>query len=115
MSAQSAAAAQIDPRESRAMERDILTRVTSALEESHQKGDTAGINKAASDIQLLWSIFVRDLQSDQNQLPAELRKQLVEIGQTVIREISENLNKNLDVDFILSINRSIIEGLAEQG
>ncbi len=108
-----ATAAQPNARESRAMEREILTKVTGALEAAAAKGDQSALAKAASDNQLLWSVFIRDLQSDQNHLPPELRKQLIEIGQTVIREISENINKTLDTDFLVSINRAIIDGLSE--
>lgn len=108
------AAATNNPAENRALERDILTRVTNALEAAARSGNRDALAKAASDNQLLWSVFVRDLQSDQNHLPQELRKQLVEIGQTVIREISENINKSLDAEFLISINRAIIDGLGEK-
>ena len=100
--------------ENRAMEREILSRVTDALKAAAKTGNPTALAKAASDNQLLWSVFVRDLQSEQNHLPQELRKQLVEIGQTVIRETSENINKGLDTEFLISINRAIIEGLKDQ-
>ncbi|HRJ13147.1 MAG TPA: flagellar biosynthesis regulator FlaF, partial [Alphaproteobacteria bacterium] len=92
MTSSATAAAMPNPAENRALERDILTRVTNALETAARSGNQDALAKAASDNQLLWSVFVRDLQSDQNHLPQELRKQLIEIGQTVIREISENIN-----------------------
>lgn len=113
-SSATAAAMPTNPAENRALERDILTRVTNALETAARSGNQDALAKAASDNQLLWSVFVRDLQSDQNHLPAELRKQLVEIGQTVIRETSENINKALDSEFLISINRAIIDGLTEK-
>lgn len=100
-----------NPRENRALEREVLTRVTNALEAAARSGNSDALAKAASDNQLLWSVFVRDLQSEQNHLPNELRKQLIEIGQTVIREISENIGRSLDTEFLISINRAIIEGL----
>ncbi len=108
-----AAAMPNNQRENRAVEREILTRVTNALEAAAKTGSREALAKAASDNQLLWSVFVRDLQSGQNHLPPELRKQLLEIGQTVIREISENINKTLDTEFLISINRAIIEGLSD--
>jgi len=108
-----AAAPSPNQRESRAVEREILTRVTNALEAAAKTASPDALAKAASDNQLLWSVFVRDLQSGQNHLPPELRKQLIEIGQTVIREISENINRSLDTDFLISINRAIIEGLSD--
>ncbi len=98
--------------ESRALEREILTRVTNAMEAAARSHNQDALVKAASDNQLLWSVFVRDLQGDQNHLPPALRKQLTEIGNTVIRETSENIGKALDVDFLVSINRAIIEGLS---
>ncbi len=98
--------------ESRALEREILTRVTNAMEAAARSSNQDALTKAASDNQLLWSVFVRDLQSDQNHLPQALRKQLTEIGHTVIRETSEHIGKALDVEFLVSINRAIIEGLS---
>jgi len=111
--ATAAAAPNPNQRESRAVEREILTRVTNALEAAARSGSPDAMAKAASDNQLLWSVFVRDLQGGQNHLPPELRKQLIEIGQTVIREISENINRSLDTEFLISINRAIIEGLSD--
>jgi flagellar protein FlaF len=111
--ATAAAQSSANSTENRALEREILTRVTNALESAANSNNNDALAKAASDNQLLWSVFVRDLQSDQNHLPQELRKQLIEIGQTVIREISENINKSLDVEFLVSINRAIIDGLSD--
>lgn len=109
-----AAAAPTAQRESRAVEREVLIRVTNALEAAGRTGSSTDLAKAASDNQLLWSVFVRDLQGDQNHLPPALRRQLTEIGQTVVRETSENINAGLDVDFLVSINRAIIEGLSDR-
>jgi len=108
-----AASMPANSQENRAVEREILIRVTNAMEAAAQAHNQDALVKAASDNQLLWSVFVRDLQSDQNHLPMQLRKQLTEIGQTVIRETSENINKALDTKFLVSINRAIIEGLSD--
>lgn len=113
MNATATATAVPNTTESRALEREILTRVTNAMEAAARTNNQDALTKAASDNQLLWSVFIRDLQSDQNHLPTALRKQLTEIGQTVIRETSENIGKSLDVDFLVSINRAIIEGLSD--
>ena len=103
-----------DSSNTRALEKEILQKITDTLEEAANSGDPEALKKAATDNQLLWSVFVRDLQTEQNHLPEELRQQLTEIGQTVIRETSENVNKQLDTEFLISINKAIIEGLADQ-
>jgi flagellar protein FlaF len=98
----------------RNVEREILLKVTGAMEEASSRGDNDALRKAITDNQLLWTVFVRDLESETNQLPQDLRRQLIEIGHTVIREITDNINGTPDLDFLININKAIIDGLSEQ-
>ncbi len=108
--AQAAAAATNDPR---AIERDLLLRVTRALELADEKGDRFMMIKAITDNQSLWTIFVSDVVGQGNKLPAELRASIASVGMAVIKEMSENF-ENPDIPFLVEVNRNIIAGLSER-
>ena len=97
---------------SRTVERDVLLRVTRALEVAKETGNRIELVRAATQNQTIWMIFITDVMNEANQLPKELRRQIVNVGMSVIREMTENLNGNLDVDFLIEVNRAIIDGLS---
>jgi flagellar protein FlaF len=99
----------------RAQEANLFKQVTYALIQGKTKKDGLDLVRAATDNRLLWMTVIQLLQDDQNQLPAPLRAQLISIGQTVIKEIDDNITGNLDVDFLIDINTQIIEGLLGGG
>jgi flagellar protein FlaF len=98
----------------REQERDIIALVTQRLRAaSATKDDAILLARAVSDNTTVWYILISDLASDGNQLPVELRAQIVSVGLAVIREC-EKLNKSdIDLDFLISINQAIIEGLSD--
>ncbi|MEJ0067718.1 MAG: flagellar biosynthesis regulator FlaF [Pseudomonadota bacterium] len=98
----------------REQERDIIALVTQRLRAaSSAKDDAILLARAVSDNTTVWYILVSDLASEGNQLPVELRAQIVSVGLAVIREC-EKLNKaEVDLDFLISINQAIIEGLSD--
>ena len=98
----------------RSQEANLFKRVTFGLIEGKTNPDGLGLVRAASDNRLLWQTIINLLRDDQNRLPAPLRAQIISIGQTVIREIDENVTGKLDVDFLIDINTQMIEGLAAQ-
>lgn len=102
-------------RTAREQERDIIALVTQRLRAaSSAKDDAILLARAVSDNTTVWYILVSDLASDGNQLPIELRAQIVSVGLAVIREC-EKLNKSdVDLDFLISINQAIIDGLSDQ-
>jgi flagellar protein FlaF len=102
-------------RTAREQERDIIALVTQRLRAaSSAKDDAILLARAVSDNTTVWYILVSDLASDGNQLPIELRAQIVSVGLAVIREC-EKLNKtDVDLDFLISINQAIIDGLSDQ-
>jgi flagellar biosynthesis activator protein FlaF len=102
-------------RTAREQERDIIALVTQRLRAaSAAKDDAILLARAVSDNTTVWYILVSDLASDGNQLPIELRAQIVSVGLAVIREC-EKLNKSdVDLDFLISINQAIIDGLSDQ-
>lgn len=96
----------------RSQEANLFKRVTYGLVQSKEKKDGMDLVRAASDNKRLWMTVVQLLSDDQNQLPAPLRAQMISIGQAVIKETDDNINGDLDVDFLIDINNQIIEGLS---
>src|SRR3954469_18240850 len=98
----------------REQERDIIALVTQRLRAAAAaKDDNILLARAISDNTTVWYILVSDLSSDGNQLPLELRAQIVSVGLAVIREC-EKLNKSeVDLDFLIAINQAIIDGLSD--
>jgi flagellar protein FlaF len=98
----------------REQERDVIALVTQRLRAaSSAKDDAILLARAVSDNTTVWYILVSDLSSDGNQLPIELRAQIVSVGLAVIREC-EKLNKaEVDLDFLISVNQAIIDGLSD--
>jgi flagellar protein FlaF len=98
----------------REQERDIIALVTQRLRAaSSSKDDAILLARAVSDNTTVWYILISDLASEGNQLPIDLRAQIVSVGLAVIREC-EKLNKSdVDLDFLISINQAIIEGLSD--
>jgi flagellar biosynthesis regulator FlaF len=99
----------------RAPARETLIRITRALELARASGDPEAIRRAATQNQTIWMLFVTEMFNETNRLPPELRQSIANVGMSVIGEINDNLNGNLDVDFLVEINHAIIEGLATQG
>ncbi len=98
----------------REQERDVIALVTQRLRAaSTTKDDAILLARAVSDNTTVWYILVSDLSSEGNQLPIELRAQIVSVGLAVIREC-EKLNKaEVDLDFLISVNQAIIDGLGD--
>jgi len=96
----------------REQERDVIALVTQRLRAAQaSKDDAILLARAISDNTTVWYILISDLSSDGNQLPLELRAQIVSVGLAVIREC-EKLNKtDVDLDFLISVNQAMIDGL----
>ncbi|MBI3515759.1 MAG: flagellar biosynthesis regulator FlaF [Proteobacteria bacterium] len=98
----------------REQERDVIALVTQRLRAaSAAKDDAILLARAVSDNTTVWYILVSDLSSEGNQLPIELRAQIVSVGLAIIREC-EKLNKaEVDLDLLISVNQAIIDGLSD--
>ena len=103
------------PAEARSAERETLVRITRALEAARDSGNAEAIRRAATQNQTIWMLFVTEMFNETNRLPPELRQSIANVGMSVIREINDNLNGKLDVDFLIEINHAIVDGLAAQG
>jgi flagellar protein FlaF len=102
------------PREMRAREREALTRCIDMLETASTCGaQSREAQSALSALRRLWTLFIEDLGSETNDLPIELRAQLISIGIWVFKEI-ERLRAGATQSFadIIEINAIIRDGLA---
>jgi flagellar protein FlaF len=101
------------PQEMRARERDALARAIEMLEAAEKAGLQSREAPAALNyLRRLWSIFIEDLSSDGNDLPTDLRAQLISVGLWIMKEI-ERLRSGAKESFadLIEINAIIRDGL----
>jgi flagellar protein FlaF len=99
---------------SRQMERDILIRINRGLEQARDSKDKQKIQRAVLDNQTIWITFVSEVVDERNQLPKELKQLILSVGMSVLNEINTNFRKEMDLDFMIDINRNIIAGLGSE-
>lgn len=95
----------------REQEWEALARTTQMLRHARDGEDRIEQARALSTQYRLWHIFVTDLADADNALPAELRKQLIGLGQVVLREAEYRPGSEPDFDFLIEINETIMDGL----
>lgn len=97
----------------RANERRAMDRVIAMLRAANDKG--AGSQEAVEALyylRRLWSIFMNDLDSAENELPEQMRKGLVSIGHWMSKEIERvRAGHSGDLTPIIEINEIIRDGL----
>lgn len=62
----------------------------------------------------VWSAMAADCLDEGNQLPQQLRASIVSLSLWVSRYSSEVMQKNADMEPLIDINRTIMQGLAGQ-
>lgn len=102
------------PQEMRAREYDALSRCIALLEAANRAGPKSReAESALTSLRRLWTIFVEDLSSSGNDLPDDLRGQLISIGIWVMKEIERlRLGATESFDDLIEINAIIRDGLA---
>lgn len=60
----------------------------------------------------LWNVLSADCATAQNQLPLTLRAQIISLALWVSKHSSEVLRSGAEIDPLIDINRSMMEGLA---
>jgi flagellar protein FlaF len=106
--------AEDSPQDIRARERDALSRCVEMLESAEKSGPRSReAHEALTFLRKLWTIFIEDLSSDSNDLPRDLRAQLISIGLWMLKEI-ERLRGGAKDSFadLIEINAIIRDGLA---
>jgi flagellar protein FlaF len=95
----------------RAVEHRALAKVTGMLVTGAEKGGPA-LAEACHMNRMLWTIFQTDLAMPENALPDTLKAQLISLSLWVQRYTAKVLFENASIDPLVSVNRSIMEGLA---
>lgn len=99
----------------RSVERQLLTRLTSALiaADKNRDSDKAGLARALGKNLEFWTVIATDVASEGNQLPAELRSQLFylfEFTRHVTSKVMSGDNK-VSITPLIEINQNIMKGL----
>ena len=93
----------------------IFGQVTRALIEAKEK-ELTGVEllKALDWNRSLWRTLASDCSSEGNQLPRELRAQIVSLSIFVSRHSSQVMRRTASIDSLIDINRMIMQGLHAQ-
>jgi flagellar biosynthesis regulator FlaF len=96
-------------RGAREQEADVFRLVNAALRRARAGDDKMARIRALADNDLLWLTFMDMMRSSSCVLPKSLRVSLINVGQTVQREIRR---ESADLDFLIAVNENIASGLA---
>ncbi|UYY59654.1 flagellar biosynthesis regulator FlaF [Sphingomonas sp. S2-65] len=99
----------------RAAEHRLLSQITGEMMDA----ETAGLTGAHLAAPLhrnreMWSVFVTDCGTPGNGLPAELRASIISLGLWVQRFTSDVIAGREPIGELISLNRTMMEGLAVQ-
>ena len=87
--------------------------MTAALAEAKRiEARGAALVEALDWNRRLWSTLAADCGAPGNALPRELRAQIISVGLWVSRYATEVARGQADIDALIDVNRSIMEGLA---
>jgi flagellar biosynthesis activator protein FlaF len=106
------AATQADsPRE---LEYRAFGQVTAALVRVREAGATevSEIALALDANRRLWNVMSADCSMPENRLPLNLRASIISLALWVSKYSSEVLREGADIDPLIDVNRSMMEGLA---
>lgn len=94
-------------------ERQLLTRSIDLLVAASEKGPaTMEANQAIHFLSRVWTTFIEDLGSDENELPAELRANLISIGLWLLREAEEiRLGRSENFEGLIEVSQIIRDGI----
>jgi len=92
----------------------VFATVTANLVKAKETGraDIGVIVQAIHDNRRLWSLFALDCAQPQNALPVATRAQIISLAMFVERQCSAVLREGADIDPLIDINRTMMEGLA---
>ena len=98
-----------DPRRT---EYRLFAQVTRALMEARQAADFGSRNNAIHWNRRLWLTLQSDCASDGNRLPDELKAGIISLSIWVDKHSRRVLKGEADINPLIDVNRSIMEGLA---
>lgn len=91
-------------------EHQVMVKVTAALEKAT---DVPSRNQALSDNMAVWNALASDLVTDSNQLPVQMRAQLLSLSIWVQRHTQKVIRREADVQALVDVNRAIVSGLEQ--
>lgn len=103
-----------NPKDMRARERQALQRSIELLAEAEKAGPGSRAASEATQFSLkLWTILIEDLGMAENQLPKQLRADLVSIGLWVTRELEQiRQERSTNYKGVIEVTQTIAQGLA---
>lgn len=104
--------AQVHSDPPRQVEHRLLAEVTGGLMRIEDLRTTEGITAIHRNIEV-WNTFLTDLVSPENQLPRELRARLISLAIWVRKHSRKVINGEAAIDPLITVNRSIMDGLAQ--
>ena len=99
--------------DARDRERQLLTRSIELLSTAMEKGARSPESiEAVHFVNRIWTAFLEDLGSDENELPPELRANLISIGLWLLRE-AESVRQGRSENFegIIEVSQIIRDGI----
>lgn len=102
-----------NPKDMRARERMALERSIEMLKAAEKAGPVSRESNEALQFSMkLWQILVEDLGMAENQLPPQLRANLVSIGLWVLKELDEiRQERSRNYKGVIEVTESIAAGL----
>jgi flagellar protein FlaF len=94
-------------------ERQLLSRSIDLLTSAHDKG-TASLEavEAIHFLNRVWTSFIEDLGSAENELPVELRANLISIGLWLLREAEEvRQGRSENFEGLIEVSQIIRDGI----
>jgi flagellar protein FlaF len=93
----------------------LLAQVTSALIETSNLDhmDPSRV-RALDKNRRVWSVLATDCAVEGNQLPPQVRAGIISLSIWVSKHTSGVIRGTMDIDALVKVNRSIMEGLAAQ-
>lgn len=94
-------------------ERQLLTRSIDLLDAARQKGvPSREATQAIYFLNRVWTTFVEDLGSEENELPHELRANLISIGLWLLREAEEvRQGRSDNFEGLIEVSQIIRDGI----
>jgi flagellar biosynthesis activator protein FlaF len=94
-------------------ERQLLSRSIDLLSSAHQQGpDSREAIEAIHFLNRVWTSFVEDLGSSDNELPVELRANLISIGLWLLREAEEvRQGRSDNFEGLIEVSQIIRDGI----
>jgi flagellar protein FlaF len=94
-------------------ERQLLTRSIDLLSAAHERGSTSlEAIEAIHFLNRVWTSFIEDLGSADNELPRELRANLISIGLWLLREAEEvRQGRSDNFEGLIEVSQIIRDGI----